>query len=286
MAVNKVIYGGKTLMDLTGDSVTPETLAEGVTAHDASGTQITGRMVPGGGSSVQSDWNQNDSSAADFIKNKPFYKKVENAVFLSYSQLGYDAESSSFFGVLSAHLTAGATYSVNYNGTIYLCQSYDLMGMGVALGNGLTFGMDDTGEPFVIVAIDYGENIALMVLDGATEVFLGISGELATIKRIDAEFAPYIEFYIGIDDDYLYKDASLTEKAYYGDVNEALNMRVPLYVCKDRAPEPAAIFSRTLGVDSDGNGYFYICIKMPSGGTNNTVTYKEYYTAEYTPPTT
>ena len=32
----------------------------------------TVRTVPtGGGSSVQSDWNQNDSSAADFIKNKP-----------------------------------------------------------------------------------------------------------------------------------------------------------------------------------------------------------------------
>ena len=26
----------------------------------------------GGGSSVQSDWNQTDSSAAGFIKNKPF----------------------------------------------------------------------------------------------------------------------------------------------------------------------------------------------------------------------
>lgn len=33
----------------------------------------TVRTVPtGGGTSVQSDWNQTDSSAADFIKNKPF----------------------------------------------------------------------------------------------------------------------------------------------------------------------------------------------------------------------
>lgn len=42
MAINKVEYGGNTLIDLTGDSVTPETLAEGATAHDASGNVIVG----------------------------------------------------------------------------------------------------------------------------------------------------------------------------------------------------------------------------------------------------
>ena len=46
MAVNKVVYnteqGAETLIDLTNDSVTPETLAEGTTAHDMSGNVITG----------------------------------------------------------------------------------------------------------------------------------------------------------------------------------------------------------------------------------------------------
>ena len=42
MAVSKVEFGGRTLMDLTGDSVTAETLAEGVTAHDAAGNPIQG----------------------------------------------------------------------------------------------------------------------------------------------------------------------------------------------------------------------------------------------------
>lgn len=44
MAVNEVIYNGKTLINLKNDTVTPETLAEGVTAHDASGKVITGIM--------------------------------------------------------------------------------------------------------------------------------------------------------------------------------------------------------------------------------------------------
>ena len=42
MAINKVEYGGNTLIDLTSDSVTPENLLSGVTAHDASGKKITG----------------------------------------------------------------------------------------------------------------------------------------------------------------------------------------------------------------------------------------------------
>lgn len=42
MGVSKVVYGGKTLVDLTADSVTAETLAKGITAHDATGTKITG----------------------------------------------------------------------------------------------------------------------------------------------------------------------------------------------------------------------------------------------------
>jgi lysophospholipase L1-like esterase len=51
MAVNKVVYntenGAETLIDLTRDTVTPETLAKGVTAHDASGNVITGTMPTG-----------------------------------------------------------------------------------------------------------------------------------------------------------------------------------------------------------------------------------------------
>lgn len=42
MEVNKVVYGDTTLIDLSGDSVTPEALAEGVTAHDATGASIVG----------------------------------------------------------------------------------------------------------------------------------------------------------------------------------------------------------------------------------------------------
>ena len=42
MAVNKIIYGGNTLLDLTGDTVTADKILEGFTAHDKTGNTITG----------------------------------------------------------------------------------------------------------------------------------------------------------------------------------------------------------------------------------------------------
>lgn len=42
MAINKVIYGGRTLIDLTADTVTEDKVLAGYTAHDKSGAQITG----------------------------------------------------------------------------------------------------------------------------------------------------------------------------------------------------------------------------------------------------
>lgn len=40
--INKVIYGGKTLIDLTSDTVTADKLLKDFTAHDKSGSVITG----------------------------------------------------------------------------------------------------------------------------------------------------------------------------------------------------------------------------------------------------
>ena len=46
MGVNKITYGNNTLIDLTSDTVTPATLLEGYTAHDANGDLIRGTLVP------------------------------------------------------------------------------------------------------------------------------------------------------------------------------------------------------------------------------------------------
>lgn len=79
MAVNQVIYGGETLIDLTGDTVTPETLLSGTTAHDASGNQITGTMSKAEGYrfvKIASDFNCVRAVTTIDIKSYDWYKSV------------------------------------------------------------------------------------------------------------------------------------------------------------------------------------------------------------------
>ena len=63
MAINKVIYAGEVLIDISDATVTPETLAERVVAYNAKGEIIVGTMKQGGGggsqSSVTDDGNGN-----------------------------------------------------------------------------------------------------------------------------------------------------------------------------------------------------------------------------------
>ena len=54
--INKVIYGNRTLIDLTGDTVEAAKVLNGYTAHDKSGAPITG--------SCAFDVNSTDGTAA------------------------------------------------------------------------------------------------------------------------------------------------------------------------------------------------------------------------------
>lgn len=57
MAVNKVVYDGNTLIDLTNDTVTADTLVSGATAHNAAGVSITGTAsyLPTSGGTITGD---------------------------------------------------------------------------------------------------------------------------------------------------------------------------------------------------------------------------------------
>ena len=59
MAANKVIVNNQTILDLTADTVTAATLKKGITAHDASGTQITGTLEE---SSTSETWVLNKAT--------------------------------------------------------------------------------------------------------------------------------------------------------------------------------------------------------------------------------
>lgn len=67
--VNKVIYGGNTLVDLTGDTVDPSHLLKDATAHDKSGALITGECT------FDSDTTDADVAVAEILAGKTAYAR-------------------------------------------------------------------------------------------------------------------------------------------------------------------------------------------------------------------
>lgn len=69
MSINKVVYGGKTLIDLTGDTVTADKVLEGFTTHDKSDASITGTCT--------FDVNSGDAtvSVAEMLTGKTAYAR-------------------------------------------------------------------------------------------------------------------------------------------------------------------------------------------------------------------
>lgn len=67
MAINKIIYGGNTLIDLTSDTVAVENLLSGFTAHDKSGAIITGECT------YNADTSDADVTASEILLGKTAY---------------------------------------------------------------------------------------------------------------------------------------------------------------------------------------------------------------------
>lgn len=67
MAINKIIYGNNTLIDLTSDTVDAAHLAYGFKAHDRSGAQITGTNT------FDADTTDATAAASEILATKTAY---------------------------------------------------------------------------------------------------------------------------------------------------------------------------------------------------------------------
>ena len=74
MAVSKVVYGGKTLIDLTGDTVTGDKLLEGATAHGKDGEVVTGVCT------FDVDSNDATAAVAEILIGKTAYARGNKLV--------------------------------------------------------------------------------------------------------------------------------------------------------------------------------------------------------------
>jgi hypothetical protein len=67
MGINKIIYGGTTLIDLTGDTVVADKMLYGYIAHDKSGEVITGSCT------YDSDTSDATARASEILATKTAY---------------------------------------------------------------------------------------------------------------------------------------------------------------------------------------------------------------------
>jgi hypothetical protein len=86
MAVNKVVFGGQTLIDLTADTITEERLLSGTTAHNQKGEAITGTCT------FDSDTSDANVLESEILEGKSAYargakldgKMKNNGAFTDY----------------------------------------------------------------------------------------------------------------------------------------------------------------------------------------------------------
>ena len=138
------------------------------------------------------DWNENDPTKPDYIKNRPFYTgdPVETVLveestvsFVDSNQGLYIAEFQSNFAP-----TVGEVYKVSWDGTVYECTCVGEHNI-FAIGNlSLAGEGSDTGEPFLMIM--NGKRMNIVTLDTSASHTFSISGFVTEVVKIDEKYLP------------------------------------------------------------------------------------------------
>ena len=180
----------------------------------------------GGGLGAQPNWNQNDPTKEDYIKNRPFYEELNVwTTLLSTTQYGPFEFNSTFNAYMyeikaTYQLVVGNTYKITWDGAEYQCVAQDasaIMPDSVALGNCSAFGLDGNNEPFAI-ATDNRYIAYMSNTDGNHTVAIEELGTL--VHKIDGKYLPEGMGYIEI-----IKDEIIPETRFDG----FAVMQEPLY---------------------------------------------------------
>lgn len=108
------------------------------------------KQYGGGSGGTQSDWNQTDETAPDFLKHKPFYAGFNSVKF--DDEITLDSDGYTEFAPID--VLAGQLYSIRYGEAVYTLTSVDLGVFGydgaVGLGNLSNYGLGGDEYPFGI----------------------------------------------------------------------------------------------------------------------------------------
>lgn len=188
-------------------------------------------------SGVQPDWNQNDETQPDYVKNRPFYtgNPVET-VFVEESTVSFAAEEGAYIGQLESTFSAtvGETYKVSWDGTVYECTCVNFNDT-LIIGNLSILGAgSNTGEPFLML-VKNGQGLIIGTTDTSASHTFSISGIVTEVVKIDGKYL--------IQSDWNQNDE--TQPDYV--------KNRPLYT---KTTETVLVEERNVGFYDNGNGFY------------------------------
>lgn len=142
----------------------------------------------------QADWNQNDSAAADYVKNRPFYTgdPVET-VLVEESTIEFVEQDGTYVAKFPSTFSAavGETYKVSWDSSVYECTCgatdkapFPLIGNLSIISEG-----SDTSEPFLMAVIN-DQGILIITADTSASHTFSISGLVPEVVKIHEKYLP------------------------------------------------------------------------------------------------
>lgn len=136
------------------------------------------------------NWNQNDPTADDYIKNRPFYTSYEQTTIVKEQTVEIEEDNGYIELKHNARnkFIVGKTYTVVFNGVQYECVAWTNGSEACCIGNGDLYGGEGKGdnEPFCCDSYD-DLNIYLNVLEKGTYT-ISISTVQEVVKKLDKKF--------------------------------------------------------------------------------------------------
>lgn len=176
--------GGETGEETTGIHIGPEAPTDDSVLWVDTDEEESAEAVP-------ADWNAAEGEPGHVL-NRTHYKGMVELVN------GTGVWNDDMGGMIietDAELVAGKTYAITYNGVEYTCTAFDTDD-GPAIGNGAEFGLEDTGEPFIMLIVV--GMLLVFDLNGATEATVRIVGE--TVVTLPREYLPSMSCVIDVED--------------------------------------------------------------------------------------
>lgn len=146
---------------------------------------------------VQPDWNQSDSTAVDYIKNRTHYSKIARGTIVEEQSvtINYNATDERYVYLdAKQNIVEGNTYTVILNGVSYECVAWKEPGSAaLVLGNGSFNYNEGLGEDVPFACL-FSENdsgypyAALYAADGDYTVL--VEGDIEKVRTLDEKYLP------------------------------------------------------------------------------------------------